>query len=125
MDSSTKAINYASIIFGGVLGTAVGWIIYRKTVARAKELEIEELEAAAAAAGAPIVPGSLETYSDDDADAGERDAAALMNDDDISLWDNEDPGYRDNFTDDEDVFARGDVDEEAAIGGTGNRKSQT
>ncbi|TVY38243.1 Golgi apparatus membrane protein, partial [Lachnellula occidentalis] len=44
MDAGTKAINYISIIVGGVLGVAVGWIIYQKTIARARELENEELE---------------------------------------------------------------------------------
>ena len=110
MDASTKVINYASIIIGGVLGVAVGYIIYQRTVARAKELEIEELEAARGEGGERV-----EGYFDC-VDAG----AEGMDDDDISLWDNEDSrenvAYTDNFTDCDDVFARGDADEE-----TGNR----
>jgi hypothetical protein len=54
----------------------------------------------------------------------DTDAAALMNDDDISLWDNDAPntGYRDESSDgsDEDVFARGDIEDETAIDGKGN-----
>ncbi|TVY41260.1 Golgi apparatus membrane protein [Lachnellula subtilissima] len=108
MDAGTKAINYISIIVGGVLGVAVGWIIYQKTIARARELEIEELEDGQRAGD--VVVGNV-------------DAAALMNDDDISLWDNDDgvfedqdtgeTGYRDELSEGEgDVFASGDADED-------------
>ena len=111
MDAGTKAINYASIIIGGALGVAVGYIIYQRTIARAKELEIEELEAARGEGGEGV-----EGYFD-----GVRaDGAAGMDEDDISLWDNEDipepSAYTDDFTDEDDVFARGDADEEAGIG---------
>lgn len=118
MDAGTKAINYISIIVGGVLGVAVGWIIYQKTIARARELEIEELEDGQRE-GAVVVGRE---YSDS-GEAGDADAAALMNDDDISLWDNDEggfedqetgeTGYRDEFSEGEnDVFASGDVDED-------------
>jgi uncharacterized membrane protein YdjX (TVP38/TMEM64 family) len=125
MDSSIKAINYASIIIGAVLGAAVGWIIYQRTMIRARDLETEELEAARGASS-PSLSRERSSYSDGGVDDSETDAAALMNDDDISLWDNDDrdEGYTDNFTDDEDVFPR-DVDEEAAIGGKEKRKPQT
>ena len=90
----------------------MGWIIYNRTLTRAKELEIAELEAGTLGGELP----APRVYSDE----GE-DAAALMGDDDISLWDHEDGGfarsvedpsvYRDEFTDeDEDVFAAGDLD---------------
>ncbi|TVY30385.1 Golgi apparatus membrane protein [Lachnellula hyalina] len=118
MDAGTKAINYISIIVGGVLGVAVGWIIYQKTIARARELEIEELEDGQRAGD--VVVGR--EYSDS-AEAGDADAAALMNDDDISLWDNDEgvfedqetgeTGYRDELSGGEgDVFASGDADED-------------
>lgn len=100
MDASTKAINYASIIGGAVLGVSVGWIIYQRTIARAKELELEETERLDAAGG---------TYED------EERIDETMNDDDISLWDNDEQVYRDDFTDDDDnPFAKGD--EEANVG---------
>lgn len=105
MDMSTRLINYASIIIGVTLGAVVGWVIYQKTKARAKELEIEELEAARGELGAE----TGRRYSD----VGDLDAAALMDDDDISLWDDESSTYRD--VSDEDVFATGD--EQAAIMG--------
>ncbi|KAF7856861.1 hypothetical protein EAF04_009622 [Stromatinia cepivora] len=115
MDTSTKIINYASIIIGGGLGATVGYIIYQRTMARAKELEIEELEAANGdvAAGRRVAA----EYSD-----ANNDDAALMNDDDISLWDNNDEQarYTDFVGEDEgNVFANGDLDEEADIGGRG------
>lgn len=125
MDTSTKIINWASIIIGGTLGVAVGYIIYQKTISRARELEIEELEAGR---GAPRERGG--SYSDggvvEDGEV-DADAAALMNDDDISLWDNDagDAVYRDEFSDEgeEDVFARGDVDDVAVPKGpAGSRK---
>jgi len=107
MDASTKAINYASIIIGGVIGVAVGYIIYQRTIARAKELEIEELEAARGEGGERV-----EGYFD-----GVPTEAAGMDEDDISLWDNEEGaspgGYTDDFTDEEDPFAKGDGDLEA------------
>lgn len=115
MDASTKAINWASIIIGGLLGIGIGYYIYQKTISRAKELEIEELEAQRGE-----IPRERR-YSDEGIlEDVDTDSAALMNDDDISLWDNEgNSGYRDEFSDtsDEDVFARGDVDE-----GMGKRK---
>jgi uncharacterized membrane protein YdjX (TVP38/TMEM64 family) len=112
MDTSTKIINYASIIIGGALGATVGYIIYQRTMARAKELEIAELEAA----NGDVVAGrrAVAEYTD-----ATNDDAALMNDDDISLWGNEDgqAGYTDFMDEGEDVFASGDLDEEADIGG--------
>ena len=42
MDTTTKAINWASIVFGALLGIGVGLVVYRKTTARARQLEAEE-----------------------------------------------------------------------------------
>jgi hypothetical protein len=114
MDAGTKAVNYASIILGSILGAAVGWIIYQKTVSRAKELEIEAL-ARAEEEGRVTVIGRDRSYSDAvDGTMVDEDAAVLMDPDDISLWGGDDGGaYRDDFTDDEDtvgdVFAKGDA----------------
>ena len=123
MDAATKAINYASIIIGSIIGAAVGYIIYQRTMARARELEIAELEAGnLSPEEAAAVRGDLRReYSDLDGIGEEEldlDAAALMNDDDISLWDNErverlGNGYRDEFTDDEEGLSKGDIENEA------------
>lgn len=109
MDASTKAINWASIIIGGILGITVGYIIYQRTMARAAELEIEELEAGV---GIP----RARRYSDEGITTEDTDAAALMDDDDISLWDHHGNGeYRDEFSDlgEDDVFAGGDGGDES------------
>jgi len=121
MDASTKAINYASVAGGMILGAAVGWIIYQRTMKRAKELEIEEREALRQAAVAGRQPSADGTgFTDGIDDPTLTDAAALMNDDDISLWDNDNDdaegGYRDDFTDDS-------RDEEAAIESKGIKKA--
>ncbi|KAK4105487.1 hypothetical protein N658DRAFT_417324 [Parathielavia hyrcaniae] len=102
------AINYISMAVFGLLGFAVGLLIYRRTMARAAELAREaELEA-----GDALLDN---TGADDDLEQGvlgvdlengrmvdpdELDAAALMDDDDISLWDAAGGvGYRDSWDD--------------------------
>ena len=42
MDAKTKAISYVSIVIGIIAGIATGWIIYRQTKKRARELEEQE-----------------------------------------------------------------------------------
>ena len=42
MDGKTKALSYISIVLGSLAGLATGWIVYRQTQARAKQLEAEE-----------------------------------------------------------------------------------
>jgi uncharacterized membrane protein YdjX (TVP38/TMEM64 family) len=101
MDMSTRLINYASIAIGMTLGATVGWIIFRKTMARAKELEIEELEAARGELGGD----RGRTYGDGGSE--DADVAALMSDDDISLWDNDGNGFHDEFMDGSDEDASG------------------
>ncbi|KAK8089574.1 hypothetical protein PG997_004535 [Apiospora hydei] len=115
MTAGDKAINYLSMLLSMVVGTAIGLVIYRRTMARAKELALEE----AAETGGVIDPeGEVPygEYGDDDGDLeqgvlssamggggrssrrGESDAAALMDDDDISLWETDamEHGYRDD-----------------------------
>lgn len=43
LDFKTRVINYFSIIAGIIIGTTVGWFIYQRTMARARELDISEL----------------------------------------------------------------------------------
>lgn len=130
LDTSAKIVNWASIIIGGILGVVVGYIIYQKTISRAAELEAEELEA-----GRRNGSGSegARRYDDnEDVDVSgrtvEEDVAALMDGDDISLWDNDEgplPGYHDEFNDggssdeDRDVFARGDRSDRNSSAGKG------
>ncbi len=127
MSAGDKAINYLSMIFGGVLGFAVGLLIYRRTMARAAELatseglengDIDGLGAVGDLDGderAAAEEDSYGMYADGErsrlmrgggpAGGVDTDAAALMDDDDISLWgsDGIDPaaaaagGYRDSW----------------------------
>lgn len=77
MDSSTRFINYASIVGGLILGVVLGFLIYRKTKARADELEEEERQLASAEEG---LNEREDLVNSDDFGNG-------MEDDDISLWD--------------------------------------
>jgi hypothetical protein len=100
MSAGDKAINYASMVFGGVLGTVVGLLIYRRTMARAAELEAEAVAAAGGAAEGGLEDGAGGYEDSNEASllmrsGADPDAAALMDDDDISLWEAEDGGYRD------------------------------
>ncbi|KAI9835183.1 MAG: hypothetical protein M1819_002553 [Sarea resinae] len=147
MDLGTKAINWASIIGGGIIGATVGWLIYRKTMTRAAQLEAEEYANAQATA-----PEDLAREYSDDAD--EQTAAETLRrpgsgtgsrGDDISLFENQVgiPGleagvaaladgepYHDDFTEDEDagnghdVFRDGDgesgIEDEVDEDGDGN-----
>jgi len=121
-DSSTKIINYVSITLGMAVGAAAGWIIYRRTMTRAAQLEREE-EETLRASGLPIPGEGRPSRGYSDGPAREQDDV-LMGEDDISLWENEtdapvvgEDGYRDDFTDDEgNPFAAGDLDEEASVG---------
>ncbi|RMZ79566.1 hypothetical protein DV737_g3413, partial [Chaetothyriales sp. CBS 132003] len=39
MSTGTRLLNYASILFGAVVGALVGWYIYQKTMARSRQLD--------------------------------------------------------------------------------------
>ncbi len=122
MDTATKSINWASIIFGVILGVLTGWIIYkrlvsetlsevlpniRRTLARSRQIEAEERSKAQHPA----------THSGDDfSDNPEEQTATLIRDDQIDFLgpDGGSEGYRDDF-DDDNVFKYGD-EEEGAIG---------
>lgn len=115
MDSKTKAISYISIAIGILAGIGTGYFMYTKTKARARQLEEEEAEGAVS--GRRTSDARAEFIDDDD----EQEAVDMLRrDDDISLhraYEEEEDGYRDDFTDDEDardVFDDGDGDEEEA-----------
>lgn len=111
MSWGDRAVNYVSMVVFGAVGFAVGLFIYRRTMARAAELAAREAEAAengdplldgatAAAAADDVVDGSSDLESGRMVDPDELDAAALMDDDDISLWDTAgDEVYRDSWDD--------------------------
>ncbi|KAL2108080.1 hypothetical protein VUR80DRAFT_4283 [Thermomyces stellatus] len=89
MSASTKALNYISMIVSGAVGTAVGWLIYRRTMARAAEIALEN-----AAEEGLVSPRAAEAWMEGYAD--ERDPGdVLAGADDISLWDGYGSGYTD------------------------------
>jgi hypothetical protein len=114
MDPKTKALSYVSIFIGLVAGITTGWLVYRKTKARAAQLEAEER--------AGIRRMSIEDlengYADD---PGALEAAERLReeDDDISLrttWDDEyqdePPEAGDAVEIGNDPFEDGDASEE-------------
>jgi len=114
MSLGDKFINYTSMALGGILGTVLGLVIYRRTMARAEELMREDgmsaengedgsfLNGRRSSDGRPgghgrgggsgrlgSFSGPGVDYADlDDADMRDPDEldAALMDADDISLW---------------------------------------
>jgi len=94
MSFGDKAINYLSMIIGGTAGIVVSVLIYNRTMARAKELALEELDS-----GGNGGSGNGRVGEYEDVEAGLLDpeaAAAMMDDDDISLWDQDyDDAYED------------------------------
>ncbi|KAI0008521.1 hypothetical protein F4779DRAFT_586716 [Xylariaceae sp. FL0662B] len=111
MSAGDRAVNYLGMILGSLVGMAVGLLVYRRTMARADELARQEDPDASGLA----IHGRDEDDDDDNyADvedgvlglglgpgrtrSGETDAAALMGDDDISLWETEvvEDAYRDD-----------------------------
>ncbi|KAL8651328.1 MAG: hypothetical protein Q9210_003316 [Variospora velana] len=111
-DATTTAINWISIIGGVILGLVTGWLIYRRTVARAQELEAEQRNGVRQ-------PGTRAGEFLDDPD-DQAATATLLRNDQIDFRDERGPpAYRDEFTDDEDDvfrFGDGDRDEEEGIG---------
>ncbi|CAK7246373.1 MAG: Tlg2-vesicle protein [Sporothrix thermara] len=106
MSAGDKALNYLSMAVFGCVGVGVGLFIFRRTMARAAEIAAEEgAEEEGRVGHAPSVgsagarhraPGVYADNDDDDDDEGndnapfmdpqDADVAALMDDDDISLW---------------------------------------
>lgn len=85
MSFGDKFVNYLSMAIGGGVGIAVGWIIYRRTMARAAEIAREDEEGAGAQEEGRVGGGS--PYLDrEDTLMDPEDAAALMSDDDLSMW---------------------------------------
>lgn len=96
MSLGDKLINYFSMAVSAIVGVAVGWIVYRRTMARAAEVARET--AAEEGHGARVYLDTEDTMMDPE------DAAALMSDDDLSLWETQvnDDGYRDEDDDGDD-----------------------
>ncbi|KAI0997982.1 Golgi apparatus membrane protein [Podosphaera aphanis] len=96
LDAKTKAINYASIALGIIIGATVGWIIYRRTMARARELEVTELESQALESQQISFSATETTYRDREFSVASADSPSGF-----GSWETraqlreEDVGYRD------------------------------
>ncbi|MCJ1463661.1 Tlg2-vesicle protein [Pseudocyphellaria aurata] len=111
MDTTTKVINWASIIGGLIIGALTAWFIYSRTLARSREIETEERSRRR-----PAPRGS--DFSDDPEE--QATIATLLRNDQIDFLDeeNDQDDYMDVFSDDDDdenAFQFGE-EEEGAIG---------
>ena len=98
MDRSTKAINYASIVGGLIFGVVTGFLIYRRTLARSRELEAEENNTHKTRRGSRLPTAS--SFSDDPAlieEGGERPGNDVIDFLDAEAGD----VYQDGFEDDD------------------------
>ena len=118
MSAGTKAINYISIAVGAIIGTTVGLYIYRKTLARARELEEEEaqnIRSNSRTSGELPHPQSFT----DDTEAQLPGSNLGQDTDAVDYFDDETAAspqrYRDEETDD-DVFGSGDGGDDGAAG---------
>jgi uncharacterized membrane protein YdjX (TVP38/TMEM64 family) len=117
MSTGAKIVNYTSIAFGACLGMGVGYYIYQKTMARARELEQEE----AANAQDPVRrPGPPPKQFSDDPEA-QQGTEVVPEQDTMDYFDetstsNERGAYTDEYTDDDDPFGRGDGPDEDSGG---------
>ncbi|RMZ79986.1 hypothetical protein DV738_g2978, partial [Chaetothyriales sp. CBS 135597] len=102
MPLGTKLLNYASILFGAVVGATVGWYIYQKTMARSRQLEAE-----------PPAP-STPKFSDDPEQQLTHDGLGLGDEDDTPDY-FEEPDLRYSDEGDDDPFSRGDETDEERI----------
>ncbi|KAK5053201.1 hypothetical protein LTR84_002175 [Exophiala bonariae] len=114
MTLQDRVVNYSSIGIGAIVGAFTGWYIYQKTMARAKELEAEEV-------GNNQDPARRSSHTRRFSDDPEAQAAAetiARDEDDAPDYFDVSPGlerpeprYHDEPTDDEDVFGAGDDDD--------------
>lgn len=95
MDAKTKAMNYGSIAGGLLLGAITGWVIYKRTLKRAAQLEAEERERGGGDAEEEgLLAGEEDIFRDLNEDA--EDLGILMGDEDSS---DEDAGVEDGGED--------------------------
>jgi hypothetical protein len=93
MTAGDKAINWLSMLLGGAIGVTVGYLIYQRTMHRAAEIALEEGDDETAAAAAEDGEAGYGGASGPLLDP--EDAAAIMSDDDMSLWEAGNDSYHD------------------------------
>ena len=107
MSAGTKALNWFSILFFGLLGATVGWIIYKKTMERARMLEAEQQGQVREESRRP---GHVaDRFTDDPEAQVAAETLARDDDDEVAYFDDE-PSPQ-SYQDDQhepDVFGKGD-----------------
>jgi uncharacterized membrane protein YdjX (TVP38/TMEM64 family) len=114
MTASDRAVNYASIAIGAVVGAFTGWYIYRKTMARAAELGAEEIASVRDSVRRTGMP-PREFSDDPEAVLAAETLIEDDVDDDPDFFDEDTPvksGYRDESDAESDVFGAGDGDDD-------------
>ena len=118
MSAGDRAVNYAGIAIGAVVGAGTGWYIYRQTMARAAELEAEDVSDVRTSIRRTGMPPRR--FTDDPETALAADTVAEdAHEDEPDFFDEDAPvnsGYRDESDAESDVFGAGDGDDERAIG---------
>lgn len=113
MTMGDRAINYSSIALGAIVGTATGFYIYRQTMARAKELEDEEINNVRESTRRT---GHAPPDFSDDPEAQTAVNTLTRDDDQIDYFDDSsNEQYRDETDDDNDIFGKGDGDENEPV----------
>ena len=122
MDIGTRVINYASIAGGMLFGVVTGYLIYQRTVSRARQLENEERTKVAQRARSHPHP---DTFSDEAMEEHER--LTGMGNDDIDFLDPEagEIWYRDesDYENDAEAFEYGDGARDQSISLSTQRSS--
>jgi uncharacterized membrane protein YdjX (TVP38/TMEM64 family) len=114
MSAGAKAVNWISIITSGLVGAFTGWYIYQRTMARARQLEADE-----SANVRNSISHTRHSPAEflDDPEAQAAAARLSQEDDDVDFFDDDSSPSRGQYTDevtsDDDVFNRGDGDEDA------------
>ncbi|KAK0389617.1 hypothetical protein NLU13_3192 [Sarocladium strictum] len=97
MSFRDKLVNWTGMLVGGLVGFGIGYIIYRRTMARAAELAREDEQANGGAAEQGHGGGF---YDSEPTMMDPEDAAELLDDDDVSLWDTQ---VDDEYCDEDDA----------------------
>jgi uncharacterized membrane protein YdjX (TVP38/TMEM64 family) len=114
MTFGAKTLNWISIFISALVGAFTGYYIYQRTMARARQLEADEN---ASVRNAVTHTGRPPAEFADDPEAQAADSTLAQYDDDVDFLDEDSipsrDGYRDEFTEDDDVFDQGDGDDDA------------
>lgn len=90
MSTRDKIINWTGMGISGLIGLAVGFVIYRRTMERAADIAREQ-----AMDGTDAEQGEAGYADTETTLLDPEDAAAIMSDDDLSMWDTQGGNYSD------------------------------